>query len=546
MTLLDNDTIAAPATAAGGALCVVRVSGPRAIDICDTIFRGRTTLAAAKTASAHYGSLTDTTAGVIDEAIVTIFRAPHSYTGEDSVEISVHGSSYVVRALMQALARAGARPARAGEFTRRAFLAGRMDLAQAEAVADMIASSSRAAHAVAATQMRGAYSHELQELRRQLLDITSLLELELDFSEEDVEFADRTQLDTLLRRTRDKVAALARSFALGNALKEGVAVAIVGSPNVGKSTLLNRFAGEERAMVSDIAGTTRDTVEARINIDGVDYRFIDTAGVHQTDDKLELMGIDRTRQALEKARIVLWITTADEPGSNVGSNIGNKVDSNIGSNVGSNVGNQSGHNAHNAPDTEAALKAEFAATTGIELTSEQILYRIINKIDLHSDTDNSSAATADGAEDRYTIRLSAKTGEGIRTLVAALARSVDATAAYRGEAIVTNQRHYHALCEALTALDAALDGLQHGLTSELLSEDIRAAINHLGEITGEITSDDILQNIFSKFCIGKSLNISDFCLYVLSRPYLEVTVFIHIFHTYFYRVRNSRFTQMSQ
>ena len=503
MTLLDNDTIAAPATAAGGALCIVRVSGPRAIDICDTIFRGRTTLAAAKTASAHYGSIADTTAGVIDEAIVTIFRAPHSYTGEDSVEISVHGSSYVVRALMQALARAGARPARAGEFTRRAFLAGRMDLAQAEAVADMIASSSRAAHAVAATQMRGAYSHELQELRRQLLDITSLLELELDFSEEDVEFADRTQLDTLLRRTRDKVAALARSFALGNALKEGVAVAIVGSPNVGKSTLLNRFAGEERAMVSDIAGTTRDTVEARINIDGVDYRFIDTAGVHQTDDKLELMGIDRTRQALEKARMVLWITTADEPGSNVGSNIGNKVDSNIGSNVGSNVGNPSGHNVHNTPDTEAALKAEFAAATGIELAPEQILYRIINKIDLHSDTDNSSAATAEGTEDKYTIRLSAKTGEGIRALVAALARSVDATAAYRGEAIVTNQRHYHALCEALTALDAALDGLQHGLTSELLSEDIRAAINHLGEITGEITSDDILQNIFSKFCIGK-------------------------------------------
>lgn len=491
MTFGDNDTIAAPATAAGGALCVVRVSGPRAIDICDTIFRGRTTLAAAKTASAHYGSIADTTAGVIDEAIVTIFRAPHSYTGEDSVEISVHGSSYVVRALMQALARAGARPARAGEFTRRAFLAGRMDLAQAEAVADMIASSSRAAHAVAATQMRGAYSHELQELRRQLLDITSLLELELDFSEEDVEFADRTQLGTLLRRTRDKVAVLARSFALGNALKEGVAVAIVGSPNVGKSTLLNRLAGEERAMVSDIAGTTRDTVEARINIDGVDYRFIDTAGVHQTDDKLELMGIDRTRQALEKARMVLWITTADEPGSNVGSNIGN------------NVGNPSGHNVHNTPDTEAALKAEFAAATGIELTSEQILYRIINKIDLQPHTESASAVTAEGTEDKYTIRLSAKTGEGIRALVAALARSVDATAAYRGEAIVTNQRHYHALCEALTALDAALDGLHHGLTSELLSEDIRAAINHLGEITGEITSDDILQNIFSKFCIGK-------------------------------------------
>lgn len=482
MTFGDNDTIAAPATAAGGALCVVRVSGPRAIEICDTLFRGRTTLAAAKPASARFGAIVDTDGGLIDEAIVTLFRAPHSYTGEDSVEISVHGSSYVVRALMQALASAGARPARAGEFTRRAFLAGRMDLAQAEAVADMIASSSRAAHAVAATQMRGAYSHELHELRRQLLDITSLLELELDFSEEDVEFADRTQLETLLRATRGKVAALARSFALGNALKEGVAAAIVGSPNVGKSTLLNRLAGEERAMVSDIAGTTRDTVEARINIDGVDYRFIDTAGVHSTDDKLELMGIDRTRQALAKARIVLWITTDDERGRG---------------------GEHSSHNVHNAPGPNAVLKAAFAAATGIELAPEQLLYRIINKIDLQPRTDNTAAATAGGTEGEYTIRLSAKTGEGMNSLLSALGRSVDATAAYRGEAIVTNQRHYHALCQARTALDAALSGLQNCLTPELLSEDIRAAINHMGEITGEITSDDILQNIFSKFCIGK-------------------------------------------
>lgn len=503
MTISDNDTIAAPATPTGGALCVVRVSGPRAIEVCDTLFRGRTALANAPAAAARYGEIAGTDGAHIDDAVVTVFRAPHSYTGEDSVEISVHGSSYVVQAVMAALAEAGARPAEAGEFTRRAFLAGRMDLAQAEAVADMIASTSRAAHAVATTQMRGDYSQELRQLRQELLQITSLLELELDFSEEDVEFADRTQLETLLQRTRDKVAALAASFALGNALKEGVAVAIVGRPNVGKSTLLNRLAGEQRAMVSDIAGTTRDTVEAQINIGGVAYRFIDTAGVHATTDTLELMGIDRTRQALAAARIVLWLTTADDNSANAA-----------------------------APPTQGAAAAAdlhgmFAAATGITLNDEQILYRIINKIDLQphavgdagnscdgdADTGKDMAAdktadtaadiVADTAADAHTIRLSAKTGEGVAALVAALGRTVDATAAYRGEAIVTNQRHYHALREAQRALDAALDGVLQGLTSDLLSEDIRLAITHLGEITGEITSADILQNIFSKFCIGK-------------------------------------------
>lgn len=499
MTISDNDTIAAPATPTGGALCVVRVSGPRAIEVCDTLFRGRTALADAPAAAARYGEIAGTDGAHIDDAVVTVFRAPHSYTGEDSVEISVHGSSYVVQAVMAALAEAGARPAEAGEFTRRAFLAGRMDLAQAEAVADMIASTSRAAHAVATTQMRGDYSQELRQLRQELLQITSLLELELDFSEEDVEFADRTQLETLLQRTRDKVAALAASFALGNALKEGVAVAIVGRPNVGKSTLLNRLAGEQRAMVSDIAGTTRDTVEAQINIGGVAYRFIDTAGVHATDDTLELMGIDRTRQALAAARIVLWLTTADDNSANAAT-------------------------PTDPPTQGAAAAADlhgmFAAATGITLSDEQILYRIINKIDLQphavgnscdgeADTGKDMAAdtvadiVADTAADAHTIRLSAKTGEGVAALVAALGRTVDATAAYRGEAIVTNQRHYHALREAQRALDAALDGVLQGLTSDLLSEDIRLAITHLGEITGEITSADILQNIFSKFCIGK-------------------------------------------
>lgn len=491
MTISDNDTIAAPATPTGGALCVVRVSGPRAIEVCDTLFRGRTALANAPAAAARYGEIAGTDGAHIDDAVVTVFRAPHSYTGEDSVEISVHGSSYVVQAVMAALAEAGARPAEAGEFTRRAFLAGRMDLAQAEAVADMIASTSRAAHAVATTQMRGDYSQELRQLRQELLQITSLLELELDFSEEDVEFADRTQLETLLQRTRDKVAALAASFALGNALKEGVAVAIVGRPNVGKSTLLNRLAGEQRAMVSDIAGTTRDTVEAQINIGGVAYRFIDTAGVHATNDTLELMGIDRTRQALAAARIVLWLTTADDNSANAAT--------------------------PTDPPTQgvaaaADLHGMFAAATGITLNDEQILYRIINKIDLHPHAvGNSCDGEADKIVDRiaytaadaHTIRLSAKTGEGVAALVAALGRTVDATAAYRGEAIVTNQRHYHALREAQRALDAALDGVLQGLTSDLLSEDIRLAITHLGEITGEITSADILQNIFSKFCVGK-------------------------------------------
>lgn len=533
MIIHENDTIAAPATATGGALCVIRVSGPQAIEVCDAIFRGRTTLAAAPAASARYGEIVGKDGSRIDDAVVTVFRAPHSYTGEDSVEISLHGSSYVVQATMQALTGAGARPAEAGEFTRRAFLAGRMDLAQAEAVADMIASTSRAAHAVASTQMRGDYSQELQLLRQELLQITSLLELELDFSEEDVEFADRSRLDTLLRQTRDKVSALAGSFALGNALKEGVAVAIVGRPNVGKSTLLNRLAGEQRAMVSDIAGTTRDTVEARINIDGVTYRFIDTAGVHATTDTLELMGIDRTRQALEKARIVLWLTTAEE-------SLTDRY--NLTKEAGPSEGmNSSGREGYSATgDTSergnlsevADLRRKFASATGITLAEDQILYRIINKIDLQtheaSDAEGSEISEDSGVSDgsatsessegsevsgisdtaghntgEHTIRMSAKTGEGVSALVAALGRTVDATAAYRGEAIVTNQRHYHALREAQQALETALDGLRDGLTSDLLSEDIRLAITHLGEITGEITSADILQNIFSKFCIGK-------------------------------------------
>ncbi|MBQ8779693.1 MAG: tRNA uridine-5-carboxymethylaminomethyl(34) synthesis GTPase MnmE [Alistipes sp.] len=464
----DNDTIIAPATPTGGALCVIRLSGERAIELCDEVFEGRKRLAESKTATAHYGLIKDE-GQVVDDVVVTLYRAPHSYTGENSVEISAHGSRYVVGRILSLLLSRGARLAEAGEFTRRAFLAGRMDLSQAEAVADVIAADSRASHAVASTQMRGAYSEELAALRSKLLHITSLLELELDFSEEDVEFADRQELAQLLDVVRDRVESLQSSFRLGNVLKEGVTVAIAGRPNVGKSTLLNRLVGEDRAMVSDIAGTTRDTVEAVANIDGVMFRFVDTAGLHSTDDVLEQMGIERTAQALKKARIVLWITD-------------------------------------NANFEEEDIMREFG---DFRPSDEQAIYRVVNKIDLFGSGDCATSvrdlnmpmsATDIG---RGAIRVSAKTGEGVEALVEVLKLAVDASAAYAGDVIVSNQRHYEALTQAREALDASLSAMREGLPSDLLSEEIRQVLYHLGSITGEISSEDILQNIFSKFCIGK-------------------------------------------
>lgn len=464
----DNDTIIAPATPTGGALCVIRLSGERAIELCDEVFEGRKRLAESKTATAHYGLIKDE-GQVVDDVVVTLYRAPHSYTGENSVEISAHGSRYVVGRILSLLLSRGARLAEAGEFTRRAFLAGRMDLSQAEAVADVIAADSRASHAVASTQMRGAYSEELAALRSKLLHITSLLELELDFSEEDVEFADRKELAQLLDVVRDRVESLQSSFRLGNVLKEGVTVAIAGRPNVGKSTLLNRLVGEDRAMVSDIAGTTRDTVEAVANIDGVMFRFVDTAGLHSTNDVLEQMGIERTAQALKKARIVLWITD-------------------------------------NANFEEEDIMREFG---DFRPSDEQAIYRVVNKIDL-SESGDCATSVRDlnmhiSATDigRGAIRVSAKTGEGVEALVDVLKSAVDASAAYAGDVIVSNQRHYEALIQAREALDASLLAMREGLPSDLLSEEIRQVLYHLGSITGEISSEDILQNIFSRFCIGK-------------------------------------------
>lgn len=453
MIFHDTDTIVAPATAVGGALCVIRLSGRDAITICDSIFQGRKPLTEARTATLHYGNIVDGEE-LVDDVVVSIFRSPRSYTGEDTVEISAHGSRYVINKIISLLTSRGARLAEAGEFTRRAFLAGKLDLSQAEAVADIIASASHSAHAIASTQMRGAYSDELQALRNQLLHITSLLELELDFSEEDVEFADRTELRALLEKILGKVSSLAESFSLGNALKEGIMVAIAGRPNVGKSTLLNRLAGEDRAMVSDIAGTTRDTIEATTNIDGVIYRFIDTAGLHSTDDKLEQMGIERTEQALRKARIILWMQDYNE--------------------------------------NESTLE-------NYTPTKDQTLLRVINKIDLRGDktlgTEKNSGVP--------TYYISAKSGEGVEQLIDAFKQTTNASAAYQGEVIVSSQRHYDALMQSRTALVSALSALDNGISSDLLSEDIRQVMHHLGTITGEITSEDILKSIFSQFCIGK-------------------------------------------
>ena len=449
----SRDIIVAPATALGGAIAVIRMSGEGAVACCSRLFKGRKPLVEAASHTIHYGTICDGER-VVDDVVVAIFRAPHSYTGEESVEISIHGSRYIASEVIRLLCEQGARMAEAGEFSQRALAAGRIDLSQAEAVADLIAAESRAAHAVAATQMRGGYSALLDELREELLNITSLLELELDFSEEDVEFADRAKLRSMLEKTDKAVVRLMESFKVGNAIREGVSVAIVGYPNVGKSTLLNRLVGDDRAMVSDIAGTTRDTIEESVVIDDIKFRFVDTAGLHDTDDRLEQMGIERTEQALRKARIILWMQEAG--------------------------------------DTTSSFR-EFTPKP------DQTMLRIVNKIDLAGNTFADSAQESDIP----TFYISAKSGEGVDTLIEKFKSLTNATAAYEGEVIVSSQRHYEALQQAREALKSALAALDMGISSDLLSEDIRQVMHHIGTITGEITSTEILQSIFSKFCIGK-------------------------------------------
>ena len=445
---LDTDTtIIAPATAAGGAVMVVRLSGNRAIDIADGLFRGKKPLRDCEGYTLHYGRIVDDSERTIDDVVVALFRAPHSYTGDDTVEITLHGSEYITSELLRLAINRGAKMAMPGEFTRRAFLAGKMDLSRAEAVADIIASDSMWSHNVASTQMRGDYSERLTSLRDELLRLCSLLELELDFSEEDVEFADRTTLRTTLDAIGSQIEQLTSSFALGKAIKNGVNVAIVGKPNVGKSTLLNALVEEDRAMVSDIAGTTRDTIEATTTINGVRYRFVDTAGIHTTADKLEQMGIDRTHRAIANASIIIHLTTADNP--------------------------------------------TFDA---VEDSDTQHHIRVVNKID-------TTPAPATLSPD--TLCISAKSGIGIEALRERLAATIDTSKLGTGSVVVSNMRHYAALREAYAALTSARTAMDNGLPSDLLSEDIRRVVHYLGEITGEITSDDILHSIFSHFCIGK-------------------------------------------
>ncbi|MCX4282203.1 MAG: tRNA uridine-5-carboxymethylaminomethyl(34) synthesis GTPase MnmE [Alistipes sp.] len=444
-------TIVAPATAAGGAIAVVRFSGPDALTLCDRLFRGAAPLSQAQGYTVHYGRIMDGER-TIDDVLATVFRAPHSYTGEDSVEISCHGSAYIVSEILRLAQAAGARMAEPGEFTIRAYLAGKLDLSQAEAVADLIASSSRAAHALATGQMRGGYSAALEGLRQKLLDLASLLELELDFSEEDVEFADREELRRTMESIRRETDTLRNSFSLGNALKEGVAVAIAGAPNAGKSTLLNRLLRDDRALVSDIAGTTRDVIEEQAHIDGVLFRFLDTAGIRTTDDQLERMGIERTLASIARARIVIHLIDA------------------------------------------TTIKGAIPAPD-FPLREDQTLLTVINKTD---------AAPTLVLPDNV-IGISALSGSGADMLCRALRSAVDTEGLFHGDTVVSNSRHFQALSEASAALDRALLGLQSALPSDLLAEEIRSVIRALSSITGigAIIPDNILSNIFSKFCIGK-------------------------------------------
>lgn len=484
--------ICALSTAKGGAIAIIRVSGPDAISIADKCFRpakvGKT-LADAKGQTLHYGTFcnpetietAETSVCIslplregqggssIDDVLVSVFRAPHSYTGENSVEISCHASPFIISNILQVLIANGCRQALPGEYTQRAFLNGKMDLSQAEAVADLIASTNAANHSIALSQLRGNFSSELSQLREKLLHLTSLMELELDFSDhEDLEFADRSELQQLSQTIHEHISRLADSFKTGQALKHGVPVAIVGKTNVGKSTLLNRLLHEDKAIVSDIHGTTRDVIEDTINIRGIDFRFIDTAGLRETNDTIEQIGIERTRQKLSEAAIVLWLIDED-------------------------------------PTAEAlsGIKSEIKPT--------QKLIIVRNKID--AITAASPLPYSQGGKGDILppsqggmgwVYLSAKEGTNINLLEDALVTAADIPEIKENDVIVTSARHYEALLKAKEALQRVLDGMNLGIPTDLLSEDLRLCLSHLADITGgEISTDEVLGNIFSHFCVGK-------------------------------------------
>lgn len=485
--IFTDGTICAPATIPGtGAISIIRVSGEDSLAIADKVIdvKGES-LSETEGYRLRYGTIFADDGSVLDNVIVSVFRAPHSYTGENSVEISCHASRFIVNAVLELLVNAGARIAAPGEFTRRAFVNGKMDLAQAEAVADVIASQSAASHKVAMNQLKGGFSSELRVLREKLLTMTSLLELELDFSEEDVEFASRSELGALVNEALAHIGRLTDSFSRGNAIKNGVPVAIVGATNTGKSTLLNALLGEERAIVSDIAGTTRDTIEETLNLGGVMFRFIDTAGIRETDEVVEKIGIERTFRKLSEASIVLGMTDLSR-----------------------------GKDAVLA-DAEYIWGKVNACGTGREFLL------LVNKCDvdgIESVEADSGAGYADKAGKMARIEaalrekgivtkmipISAKTGSGLPELTEALAEIGRRITGDTDETLVTNIRHYEALSRAATALGRVRDGLKVAtLPPDLIAQDLREALYHLGEIVGEISTDEVLGNIFRKFCIGK-------------------------------------------
>ena len=501
MYIRNEDTICAPATVPGtGAISVIRVSGPEALDIADKVVKCRRgSIAGSDGYTLKFGNVTSGSGEVIDEVIVSIFRAPHSYTGENSVEISCHASSYIVSALLELLYEAGARAAEPGEFTQRAYLNGKMDLAQAEAVADVISSQNAAAHRIAFNQMKGGFSSELRDMRSELLELVSLMELELDFSEEEVEFADRSRLDNLLAQIISHVSRLIDSFRLGNAIKNGVPVAIAGATNTGKSTLLNALLGEDRAIVSDIHGTTRDTIEETLNIDGILFRFIDTAGLRETTETVEKIGIERTFKKISEASIVLGmvdLTRDFETSCETVREIIAKVD----------FHSQKLVILLNKTDiSEVNNNVSILNYIVSELDNKGVDWKAVKMEGIPSELESSPEKTTatTGFTTTDIIPISAKTGTGINTLRSLLAATQRDLLADSDTTLVTNQRHVQALTDARTSLLRVRDGLASGLPTDLAAQDIREAIYHIGSIVGEISTDEVLGNIFANFCIGK-------------------------------------------
>ena len=497
MYIRNEDTIYAPATVPGtGAISVIRVSGPEALEIADKVIScKRGSISEAEGYTIRFGTVSAPDGHIIDEVLVSIFRAPRSYTGENSVEISCHASSFIVSEIMALLHAAGARAAEPGEFTQRAYLNGKMDLAQAEAVADVIASQNAAAHRVAFKQMKGGFSSELRQMRSELLELVSLMELELDFSEEEVEFADRTRLDSLLVAITDHVSRLIDSFRLGNAIKNGVPVAIVGATNTGKSTLLNALLGEDRAIVSDVHGTTRDTIEETLNIDGILFRFIDTAGLRETSEVVEQIGIKRTFKKISEASIVLGmvdLTRDIETTGQTVSDILDKVD----------FGSQKLMILLNKTDIWGVNKNVKILNNIVSLIEDKGFNA--NIINTEGITVSSSDALQDSGDNLINLLpISAKTGSGIQALRSLLASTQRDLLADSDTTLVTNQRHVQALTDTRTSLLRVREGLASALPTDLAAQDIREAIYHIGSIVGEISTDEVLGNIFANFCIGK-------------------------------------------